>query len=372
MRFVRGVRETWQYAPHWLEARDDRLFERRIVDAVIGRRGWADHLLVEGCTVCEERQRLSQAIAHLENSTLRRLLVLGHDARTRLDSLRRRPGVVLRPAPIGPGPSPPVAAIVHIFYPDLAGEILSYLEQIPRRTDLFISTDSDAKRLAILAAFEGWNGGLQVQVAANRGRDIAPKLITFADVYARYDLVLHLHSKKSAHSDHLRLWRYFALETLLPSQQGIKALLDQFDRDPALGLVAPETFRPVRPAMSWGGNFQQARTLAQRMGFDIAADSALDFPAGSMFWARSAALRPLLGLGLRVEDFPEEKGQGDGTLAHAIERLYFSVCEFAGLRWALLARADFAHPQDTGPGAGSAGSEAAGDEPRAVRFVVRP
>jgi hypothetical protein len=378
MRFVRGVRETWQSAPHWLEVRDDRLFERRIVDAVIDRRGWADHVLVEGRTLGEERRRLSLAIADLENSTLRRLLVFGHDARIRLGGvLRKRGGLVLRRAPAGLGsgssapPSPPVAAIVHLFYPDLASEIRRYLEQIPRRTDLFISTDTDAKRRAIMAAFEGWNAGVEVRVAANRGRDIAPKLITFADVYARYELVLLLHGKKSVHSDHLRLWRYFALETLLPSKPGIEALLDQFDREPALGLVAPEPFRPVRSAMSWGGNFQHARALAQRMGFDLAEDAAPDFPAGSMFWARSAALRPLLDLGLREEDFPEEAGQGDGTLAHAIERLFFDVCESVGLRWATLARPDFAHPQV--PQSTEAGSAEPGRTTEAAaRLLIRP
>src|SRR5262249_34998807 len=155
--------------------------------------------------------------------------------------------------------------IVHLFYPDLAGEIRRYLEQIPRLTNLFISTDTEAKRRAIIAAFQGWTGELDVRLAANRGRDIAPQLITFADVYAGHALVLPLHGKKSAHADHLRLWRYFALETLLPSKPAVEALLDQFDRDPGLGLVAPEPFRPVRPALSWGANFPEARALAQRL-----------------------------------------------------------------------------------------------------------
>ncbi len=377
MRFVRGVRETWRDAPRWLEVRDDRLYERRIVDAVINRRGGAAHVLVEGCTLGEERRRLSQAIADLQNSVLRRWLVFDHEVRTTLDGVRRRRGGLRlhrgRRAGTDTRPSAPVAAIVHIFYPDLASEIRHYLEQIPRRTDLFISTDTEAKRQAILAAFEGWNAGLEVRVAANRGRDIAPKLITFADVYGRYEFVLHLHGKKSAHADHLRLWRYFALETLLPSRRGIEALLDHLEGDPALGLVAPEPFHPVRPALSWGPNFAQSRSLAQRMGFDIIESAPPDFPAGSMFWARSAALRPLLELGLSLTDFPEEAGQGDATLAHAIERLYFSVCEHAGLRWATLARVDFFHPQESVGQPGSAAPDAAARlAPQTDRLVIRP
>jgi GT2 family glycosyltransferase len=63
-----------------------------------------------------------------------------------------------------------------------------------------------------------------------------------------------------------------------------------------------------------------------------------------MFWARSAALRPLLDLGLATEEFEEEAGQIDGTLAHAIEHVYFHACEHAGYDWIKVARPElFAH-----------------------------
>src|SRR5262249_13012858 len=79
------------------------------------------------------------------------------------------------------------------------------------------------------------------------------------------------------------------------------------------------------------------------------------FPSGSMFWARSAALRPLLDLNLSYGDFPEEAGQIDGTPAHAIERLYYYACERAGFTWLKVAHPElFAHtpaivPIDSAP-----------------------
>jgi lipopolysaccharide biosynthesis protein len=39
-----------------------------------------------------------------------------------------------------------------------------------------------------------------------------------------------------------------------------------------------------------------------------------------MFWARLAALRPLLDAHLGEWEFPAEGGYVDGTIAHAIER----------------------------------------------------
>lgn len=38
------------------------------------------------------------------------------------------------------------------------------------------------------------------------------------------------------------------------------------------------------------------------------------------FWAKTDALKPLFDREFRIEDFPEEQGQTDGTLAHVIER----------------------------------------------------
>jgi len=54
------------------------------------------------------------------------------------------------------------------------------------------------------------------------------------------------------------------------------------------------------------------------------------FPAGTMFWARLAALTPLATLPDAALDFEREAGQVDGTLHHAYERMMALVAASAG------------------------------------------
>ncbi len=244
--------------------------------------------------------------------------------------------------------APRLAVMCHLFHPEMAREVLFYLRNIPTPADLFLSTDTAKKRALLQATFAGWdNGRVEFRVTPNRGRDIAPKLVGFADRYEGYDLVLHLHSKKSDHAVFLTPWRSFLFENLLGSPSVVASILDAFARLPDLGMVAPQHYEAVRRWLGWNGNFGQAHALAKRMGLALSPDRALDFPSGSMFWARPAALRPLLDLDLTFEDFPEESTQVDHTTAHAIERLYFYACERSGHSWMKVAQPALYHHSST-------------------------
>ncbi len=233
---------------------------------------------------------------------------------------------------------PRLAVICHLFHPAVAPEVLFYCRSL-QAADLLLSTDTAEKQATLQAAFASWDRGrVEVRVTPNRGRDIAPKLVGYADAYERYELVLHLHSKMSNHAAFLAPWRSYLFETLLGSPEIVRSVLDAFARLPDLGMVAPQHFEPVRRWLGWNGNFEGAKSLASRMGMPLSPRRALDFPSGSMFWARPAALRPLLDLHLTFEDFPEEGEQVDHTPAHAIERLYFYSCERSGHSWVKVAQ----------------------------------
>ncbi|MBA4142213.1 MAG: hypothetical protein H0X43_04220 [Nitrosospira sp.] len=230
--------------------------------------------------------------------------------------------------------APSIAVICHVFYTEMVDECYRYLENIPFPFDIFITTDSQEKRSIIENHFSRWNRGkIEIRIAPNRGRDIAPKLIACQDVYDNYEFVLHIHTKKSPYYEQLYGWRTYLLETLLGSETIVESIFESFRSDPKLGIIAPQHYAPVHHSIGWGWNFENATIFARRLGVEISLDGALDFPSGSMFWARSAALKPLLDCNLSLNEFPNEVGQKDGTLGHIIERLYFFVCERAGYRW---------------------------------------
>lgn len=239
------------------------------------------------------------------------------------------------PATVGQG-TLRIAVMIHLFHAEMATEFRRLIEAAGIRADMLITTDSIVKEEAIGAMFAGYGaGGVTIKQVPNRGRDIQPKLTAFVDRYADYDLILFLHSKKSLHVTSERDWRAFLLDHLVGSPAVVASILDIFRCNDDVGLLFPQHFEPLRRFVTWaeGGNFAAARPLARRLGLRMSPRIPIDFPSGSMFWCRPAALRPLLDLHLSANDFPEELAQTDGTIAHAIERLFLFSVERAGYRW---------------------------------------
>jgi lipopolysaccharide biosynthesis protein len=154
------------------------------------------------------------------------------------------------------------------------------------------------------------------------------------DVLAGYDVVGHLHGKRSpqVHASLGDLWRTFLWENLVGGEHAMMdVVLAAFAADEKLGLVFPVD----RLLAGWDENRDLAEDLAARMGLEGPLPHHFDFPQGSMFWARPAALSGLLNLGLDWEDYPVEPVPTDGTVLHALERLFpFSAAQ-AGYDYAV-------------------------------------
>lgn len=242
----------------------------------------------------------------------------------------------------------PIAAIIHIYYPDLTEEIVSYLNNIPTQVDLYISTSDETKKSLIentLASYD--KGSVSVCVFENKGRDIAPTFVGFRDVFSKYEYFIHLHSKKSLIHNHLNEWRNYLFKTLLGSEKIVSTILWQLSR-PDIGVVFAQHYEGIRKWLGWGpADFLNVQNLLAKSGIRIDFTNYLDFPSSTMFWGKTAAIRPLLDLNLSWNDFPTENGQDTGTIAHAIERSILFYAEYAGYKWVKIARHDLltSYPQ---------------------------
>jgi lipopolysaccharide biosynthesis protein len=150
---------------------------------------------------------------------------------------------------------------------------------------------------------------------------------------ARYDLALHLHSKRSDAA-----WLNHQLNALVGDQRWCAGITELFRALPQLGLLMPRPPESLRPYLSWAGNAQHAEQLIRQLWpeCEFPVQAPLVFPAGMMFWFRPQALTSLQQatqalLGLKPEPLPL-----DGTQLHALERLTAHACERAGFGWALV------------------------------------
>jgi len=225
--------------------------------------------------------------------------------------------------------------MAHVFYPELIDEFAQALAHMPVRYTLMVSVMDESARQRAEQRFAALPmlDRLDVRIVPNRGRDIAPLLVTFGATIAELDLVAHIHTKKSLYTGgEQERWRRYLVDSLLGSPRRIAWILGMFDAEPQLGIVYPESFSGMPLwGHTWLSNAEVGEQLGQRMGLSIERSAYLDFPAGSMFWARVTALKPLLDLALRIEEFPPEQGQTDGTLQHAIERMLVLSSRSRGL-----------------------------------------
>ncbi len=244
-----------------------------------------------------------------------------------------RPGS--HPLPPAPVASPPrVALHLHVFYPDLLEEILERISFNRIRPTLMVSLTDPGSADVVWALLQRYgHRDAVVRLTPNRGRDIGPLLVDFGGpIEQEFDIHGHLHTKKSEliDADNARRWRAFLLDNLLGTAETPMAdrVIQTLWDDPQLGLVFPDDPN----CMDWGANRDHAEKLAERINIGVEFPDSIDFPIGTMFWARRGALRPLYDHTWTYEDFPEEPLSYDGTVLHAIERLLPLICHHCGFR----------------------------------------
>ena len=235
-----------------------------------------------------------------------------------------------------PDPRPTVALHLHAYYHHGVGDILRRMQRSSLRPDMFVSVASKEAADIVAGEFRrhpGWNA--EIRVVPNKGRDIGPFLTGFSDDLRRYEIVGHVHTKQTLHVKDRKtvdLWNTLLFENLLGGKHRMTDVIaSAFSEDPELGLVFPDDPHVI----GWNENLSHAEALALQMGLSLPLPENINFPVGTMFWARSKALQPLFDLKLGWSDYPEEPLPIDGSKLHAIERLLPLVVRSTGYRCAV-------------------------------------
>jgi lipopolysaccharide biosynthesis protein len=218
--------------------------------------------------------------------------------------------------------------VIHAWYFAVLDELIEVLRDSGMQWRLLVSTTRESAE-SVRARLQSLGMPFELTISENRGRDILPFLrVANRLLDEGVEVVLKLHTKRSLHRQDGDAWRRDLVQKLAAPDR-VRSLLHAFKEDPQLGLIGPEGhFQPVGDYL--GANAEVLASMCSQLGLQETSVEDKEFVAGSMYWIRLAALRPLLDAHLDEWWFETEQGQIDGTMAHALERLIIPVVEEAG------------------------------------------
>jgi lipopolysaccharide biosynthesis protein len=222
------------------------------------------------------------------------------------------------------GLAPLITIFAHVFHLDAWAEMLTRLEALTLPYQLVVTSPYAAAELR----FPRNAAETEFHSTPNLGRDIKPFLTAFEATRFANDICLKIHTKKSLHRRDGDAWRQAIFDDLIGDSRQVSRTVMLLRENPNIGLVSPNRHL-VPVAMFPGsnlGNLEQLSTLYEMQDAAIDLSKAL-FVAGSMFWFRSGALSALHGKNI---EFEPERGQLDGTRAHAHERIFSLLAEGRG------------------------------------------
>lgn len=237
-----------------------------------------------------------------------------------------------------PTTEPRIAVAIHLHYVEFWPEFEALLEAIGRPFHLILTLTQPDPALAerIRAIFPG----SEILVYDNRGRDVGPFVQLLREGRLDgFDLICKLHGKKSGMAGARmvlgEIWRLASAFDLIGSRDVVDRIVAEFDRSHDTAMVGSRRFQLPNEwkdeAAAWSANKAMTLDLLATMGM---ASSQPSYFAGTMFWVRRSALEPLRQLDLSLASFPDEEGQQDGTLQHALERVFGMICpRIKGVGW---------------------------------------
>jgi glycosyltransferase involved in cell wall biosynthesis len=222
---------------------------------------------------------------------------------------------------------------IHVTSMDVLENILNMVGFNSLRPDIFV-TSNDPSIEPILQA-EHSKRGLTLKdhlIVPRRGRDLAAFLLAFLNrIGDSYEICGHVHTsyQYGLANSSPGLYQQFLLFNMvgISCYKMIDLIAAKFSQDHSLGLVFPAD--PV--CFDSKASQRTVQALAKRLQIPT-APQWFDYPAGSMFWVRTKAMRCYQQLNLNWNDYPSDLLNQRELFVDAIQRTMPLVIENAGLK----------------------------------------
>ena len=228
-----------------------------------------------------------------------------------------------------------IAIQAHVFHVDLINDIINLTNNIPVKFDLLITTTKNENKNLIEKEIKKNSKAnkYEILVLENKGRDVLPLLTQLKKVIHKYKYFCHIHTKKSINN-----WRRYLFYNLL-GKNIISEILYEFESNDKLGLIFPPPYYEIEYAIvkTDPKDLLNLKKIFKRISDKIKIPDKFDFPAGTMFWARSEAVYQIIELNIDNE-CPKEPVPSGGTILHAIERTWKFITEYNGYTYKILFR----------------------------------
>ncbi len=224
------------------------------------------------------------------------------------------------------------AIVIHVYYPEVFESMLEMIHaNLLADFPLYITMRPEISPAVEEILHRSGRNAL-LHTMENRGRDIGPFLSLLPILRAQgITAVLKLHTKKSMHlgsADHP--WLSDILSQLV-EEGAIEKHFLQLQNNQRIGMIAP--YGHVVPmAFYYGDNTEKMLGLVKKWNIPSSLLGSAIFVAGSMFYIRLASIEAMLSQPILLQEFETESGQTDGTLAHAVERM-FSLLVYTNNYW---------------------------------------
>lgn len=227
-----------------------------------------------------------------------------------------------------------LAIQIHVYYLDVYKKMVELLKDYPYEYDLYITTTDVDKKKEILNISKSLKyNKIKIDIFENKGRDIYPFIKQMKKVYKKYDYILKLHTKKT--EAYNKEWFKYLMNNLIGNSLVVSTVLDYLNKNG--GIVFPTYHKNIIDMVCLGGNRPKIEELLKQMNLDSSKVNfdSFDFPAGSMFYAESKALKSIFELDDKYMEEDYDNLANDGTYAHAIERLFGIVSSLENFKVSL-------------------------------------